>query len=136
MSWVEPKTNWTTEDRFNISDFNRIKNNLLWLHEKVSELYRPFEIEYMGEDITTYEDYWNVDYFNAFETNLDRINQNMLKKDYGVSQRFFENAPFIQANELNRIENACLSMKKIIETQEIAFRRLPFNLGGFKAMRV
>ena len=28
MEWQTPKTNWTANDRFNISDYNRIKNNL------------------------------------------------------------------------------------------------------------
>ena len=28
MGWTTPKTNWTKTDFFNLSDYNRIKNNL------------------------------------------------------------------------------------------------------------
>ena len=35
IEWVEPKTNWSSNDRFNIADFNRIKNNLEFLCTKV-----------------------------------------------------------------------------------------------------
>ena len=34
MAWINPKTDWTKNDRFNYSDYNRIKNNLNYLHEK------------------------------------------------------------------------------------------------------
>ena len=64
--WVEPKTDWKSTDRFNFSDYNRIKNNLIWLHAKSEELWKKFNIEDMGEDITSYATYWNVDMFNAF----------------------------------------------------------------------
>lgn len=130
--WHTPKTNWKSTDRFNFVDYNRIKNNLLWLHEKVTELYRPFEIEDMGENITDYSSYWKVRYFNAWEQNLDIINNHMFTKDYGMAQRFFENGPFIQWTELNRIESAILSMRNILDRQEVGIRRLSFRLGTFK----
>lgn len=64
VEWIEPKTNWNANsDRFNIGDYNRIKNNLTYLHEYASELYVPFETEDMGED-ATYPIFWDVDMFN------------------------------------------------------------------------
>ena len=134
--WHTPKTDWKSTDRFNFVDYNRIKNNLLWLHEKVSELYRPFEIEDMGMDITDYLSYWKVQYFNAWEKNLDIINNHMFSRDYGVAQRFFENGPFIQWMELNRIENAILNMRDILERQEAGIRRLSFRFGKFKEVSI
>ena len=134
--WHTPKTDWKATDRFNFVDYNRIKNNLLWLHEKVSELYRPFEVEDMGEDITDYSSYWKVQYFNAWEKNLDIINNQMFTKDYGMAQRFFENGPFIQWAELNRIESAILYMRDILDRQEMGIRKLSFRLGTFKEVRI
>lgn len=134
--WHNPKTNWKSTDRFNFVDYNRIKNNLLWLHEKVSELYKSFEIEDMGEDITDYLSYWKVQYFNAWEKNLDIINNNMFTKDYGMAQRFFENGPFIQWTELNRIESAILNMRDILDRQEKGIGRLSFRLGTFREVRI
>ena len=134
--WVEPKTDWKSTDRFNFSDYNRIKNNLIWLHAKSEELWKKFNIEDMGEDITSYATYWNVDMFNAFENNLEQINKNTLSKNYGTKQVFFENAPFIQYEELNRIESAMLSIYDILKRQELTIRRIPFRLGTFKEVRI
>lgn len=134
--WHTPKTNWKSTDKFNFVDYNRIKNNLLWLKQKVSELYRPFEIEDMGEDITDYLFYWKVQYFNAWEKNLDIINNQMFTKDYGVAQRFFENGSFIQWMELNRIESAILSMREILDRQEAGIKKLSFRFGAFKEVRI
>ena len=33
MAWSTPKTNWKLYSKFNIEDFNRIKNNIAYLHE-------------------------------------------------------------------------------------------------------
>lgn len=134
--WHTPKTNWKSTDRFNFVDYNRIKNNLLWLHDKVTELYKSFEIEDMGEDVTDYSSYWKVKYFNAWERNLDIINSHMFTKDYGTEQRFFENGPFIQWTELNRIESAILNMRDILDRQEKGIRRFSFRLGTFKEVQI
>ena len=134
--WHTPKTDWKSTDRFNFVDYNRIKNNLLWLKEKVSELYSPFEMEDMGKDITDYLSYWKVRYFNAWEINLDIINNHMFTKDYGVAQRFFENGPFIQWTELNRIESAILNMRDILDRQEMGIRRFAFRFGTFKEVQI
>lgn len=135
VEWIEPKTDWSTGDRFNIDDYNRIKNNLTYLHEYANELYMPFDTEDMGED-ATYPIFWDVDKFNAFERNLDEINKQIYTQDFGVSQTFYPNGVFIQANELNRIENAMLSMKDILDRQKAGVRRLPFRLGQYKSIRI
>ena len=129
--WISLKTNWVSTDRFNIADYNRIKNNIKWLCDKANQLYKEYEYAEMGNDIATTDSYWKVEYFNAFEKNIEEINKNILTKDYGVSQRFFENGPFIKWDELNRIENACERMKKILDNQELARTvRISFRLGN------
>lgn len=136
VEWIEPKTNWNANsDRFNIDDYNRIKNNLTYLHEYASELYVPFETEDMGED-ATYPIDWDVDKFNAFERNLEEINKKIYTQDFGVSQTFYPNGVFIQSDELNRIESAILSMKDILDRQKAGVRRLPFRLGQYKSIRI
>lgn len=134
--WITPKTDWKIDDRFNIVDFNRIRSNFLYLHNISSKVYGIFDIEYMGEAINTEKVWWNVDYFNAFEENLDIINKHIYTQDYGIRKTFYENGIFIDWQELNRIESACLSMKKIIEAQAEAIRNLPFRLGAYKEVRI
>lgn len=134
--WHTPKTNWGVTDRFNIKDYNRIKNNLVYLNERASELWKPFEIEDMGADIEEYTAYWPVEVFNMWERNLEAVNKIILTHDYGFSQQFFENGPFIQYGELNRIESAILNMKDILDRQEAGLRRLSFRSGAFKEVAV
>lgn len=134
--WHTPKTNWTINDRFNYVDYNRIMNNLIYLHEEAVKLWKPFDIEDMGAEIWDNVTSWKVKYFNAWEKNLDKINSVILTKDYGFSQQFFSNGAFIQWNELNRIEGAILSMREILDRQKLGLMKLSFRLGNFKGVRV
>lgn len=94
--WVNPKVNWEENDRFNISDYNRIKNNLSYLKERANNTIRPFFIEDMGVDLIEETSYWDVNVFNSFEKNLDIVNENAYKRDYGTRQTFYENGVFIK----------------------------------------
>ena len=134
--WHTPKTNWKPTDRFNYVDYNRIKNNLVYLHELAENLYRQFDVIDLGEDIDTYAGYFTAQQFNNFESNLDTINKNIFTQDFGVSQRFFDNGVFIQWNELNRIESAILQMNDLLERQKATLRKIPFTLGQFKGVRI
>lgn len=132
--WKTPKTNWTNSDRFNMEDYNRIKNNLHYLWEEVCDMWQEFEIEDMGEDITSYKQDYNFVYFNAFESNVDIINKNMFTQNYGMRQNFYPNGVFIKFDELNRIESAILKMKQIIDGKKAGMKRLPFRLGAPKGL--
>ena len=134
--WIEPKTDWKPTDRFNLEDFNRIKNNLAYIHDKAQRLWKRINIENMGEDMLSYELFWEVSRFNAFEKNLELINKNTFNRNYGQTQTFYENSPFIQYDELNRIESAILSIYEILKRQEMTIRRIPFRLGTFKEVRI
>lgn len=134
--WKEPKVNWKPTDRFNFSDYNRIKNNLKWLHDKSVKLYQSFSIEDMGEDINDELSYWNPKLFNAWERNIEIINKNIFEQNYGISQTFFENGPFIRWDELNRIESATLKMRMILDSIESGLKKIPFRLGTFKEVRI
>lgn len=134
--WHTPKTNWKATDRFNYVDYNRIKNNLAYLHELAQEVYKQFQIADMGEDITNYTGWFTAAAFNNFENNLETINKNIFTQDYGVSQRFFDNGAFIQWQELNRIESATLQMNDLLERQKATLRKLPFRLGAFREVRI
>lgn len=134
--WQTPKTDWVSTDRFNIEDYNRIKNNLLYVWEQAQLIWGGFEIADMGEDITSYSAYWDVDVFNAFESNIDTINEHMLSQDYGIRQTFYENGPFIKWDELNRIEDAILRMKRIADGRKASLVRLAFRLGAPKGLKL
>lgn len=135
-TWTTPKTNWTGADRFNISDFNRIKNNLQYLHDESENIFGEYTIIDMGSDISSYAGFWDVDLFNAIENNLQTINEHMLDVPIGAKMTFYPNGVFIGHAELNRIENASLTLKSTIDGWYEAMATLPFRLGAKRALRV
>lgn len=135
MAWIQPKTNWAVGDRFNISDYNRIKGNLIFLHERAEELYTDFDIINMGAD-KEYSDYPYAREINNFEKNLETINDNVYTQDLGVTATFYSNGAFIQWDELNRIESGILSIYEMLNRQEAGLPVLSFRLGGMKGVRV
>lgn len=135
MAWIQPKTNWAVGYRFNISDYNRIKGNLNFLHERAEELYPDFDIINMGAD-KGYSDYPYAREINNFEKNLETINDKVFTQDLGVTATFYSNGVFIQWNELNRIESGILSIYEMLNRQEAGLPVLSFRLGGMKGVRV
>lgn len=136
MAWSTPKTNWTATDSFNIADYNRIKNNLQYLHDESESIYGEYDIIDMGSDISSYAGYWDVTKFNAFEQNLNTINEHMIDANIGQPMTFYPNGVFIGFAELNRIENATLTLKATIDGWYEAMAMLPFRLGAKRALRV
>lgn len=127
MSWIEPKTNWTENDYFNIEDYNRIKNNIDYLMKEVGYVVKPVDGTDMGEDVTSTLVVWKSDQFNAFENNIDKVVAAM--GDEFDTRRYFPNGAFINADSLNRIEQACLDTYTGVKKQEICLTRLDFRLG-------
>lgn len=138
MTWQAPKTNWYgatdsdgnySGDRFNAADFNRIKNNLIYLQELASELYKEFSINGLGEDRTA-ADYFYADEINDLEENLDTINSNSLNREYGNAPVYIDNGKTITFDELNRIESASLDLYNKLTNQYKGRRKLTFMLGA------
>ena len=135
MSWTTPKTNWTTSDTFNISDFNRIKNNLQYVYENSQMIFGEYDIIDMGADVESVAVMWDVAVFNAFESNMDTINQHMLNYDLGVKKTFYANGVFITYDELNRLESGTELLKNIIDGWIEGMAMLPFRLGAKRAIK-
>lgn len=134
--WITPKTDWNINSKFNIDDYNRIKNNLVYLKDRANDLIIPFEIDDMGSDLTSYASFWDVRIFNLFETNLEKINQKTYNKNLGGTKTFYENGQFIKYDELNRMESSMITLKDTLDRQKQGLRHIPFRLGRFKEVRV
>ena len=140
MAWTTPKTNWTATDRFNsVVDYNRIKNNIQWLLDKAEELL-IIVIDYvdMGSDVSGYTGFRRASEFNAFEENIDTVNETVLYKDYGESQTFYPNGHFIDYNELNRIESATVGIKATVDGLDAGRpnKHLACTLGQYNALKI
>lgn len=136
-TWIEPKTDWYgftdskgvySGDRFNSEDYNRIKNNLNYLHYMAQITYPDFAMADMGNDKGK-SDYPYADEFNLLEENLKVIAENTWKADYGEKKVFHENGAFISYDELNRIEGAMLDLYNKLKSQNEGRRMLIFMLG-------
>ncbi len=136
MAWQTPKTDWKSTDRFNIGDFNRIKNNIVIVYEMArTVLNRVYNIEDMGADISSYAVTWSVPSFNAIENNVETINVNGYNLDIGAKQTFHVNGLFITAKELNRIESFCLTYYNRLKPIFDEMPRLPFTVGAYRELR-
>ena len=90
MAWQTPKTNWYGAtnangayegDYFNVKDYNRIQNNILFLHELGSNIYGAFDLPYLMDSKTVQSYFMFVDYM-AFVQNTLAINQHTLNLEY------------------------------------------------------
>jgi hypothetical protein len=146
MSWIEPKTNWTDQyddsGRFigtyvNYQDYNRIKNNLLVLHDLAIQIYHDIPDFNLGADKHAINrnspDYNNdnffADEFNAIENCVYEIDKKMTFIDFGSKKTFYDNGKFINATELNRLETAEKRMYDILTNAINGKLTLPFTLG-------
>lgn len=127
--WITPKTNWTSSDYFNIGDYNRIKNNLVWLQGMINQVYSPVSISPMGND-KTYSSYIYADEFNLFETNLELMKDWIVPLGISGGILYSENAPTPNYMELNRIESATLKMYNNLTGQINGRPTLSFVLNG------
>lgn len=137
MAWTTPKTDWYgstdsegvyTGDRFNATDFNRIKNNLDYLRELAIQMYDEFSITSLGEDRTP-SDYFYADEINVLEDNLNTINENSLNRSYGDSPTYSDNMVIMDYVELNRLESAILDLYDKLSNQSEGRRMFTWNFG-------
>ena len=137
MVWSTPKTDWHgqtdsdgiyTGDRFNASDFNRIKNNLDYLRELAVKMYEEFSLVSLGADRSP-GDYFYADEINQLEENLVTLNDRTLRRDYGASMTYNENGNTMDFVELNRLESAILDLFDRLTNQSEGRRKFTWNFG-------
>jgi len=128
--WQTPKTDWAEEDYFNIEDYNRIKGNINEIRSQALLLWPDFAFEEMGSD-KTYQDYgFYADEINRFEANVDLICAGTYPFKVGNRQIFYDNQPFIDWQELNRIEESCRLIYSNIQSRYNGRKTLSFTLNG------
>lgn len=135
--WQTPKTDWHgsmdadgiyTGDRFNAADFNRIKNNLVYLRELAILLYNEFAINDVGEDRAVGV-YFYADEINDLEENLATINSHSVNGSYGNAPQYAANGHTMDFAELNRLEGATLDLYDKLTNQREGKRNFTWNFG-------
>lgn len=134
--WIEPKTNWTKDDSINIEDFNRIRNNLLYLYEKSKTLYKDYNLSKQLVEEVNYSSYAYADKWNFLEFTSNDIYNNTYKLNVGTMKEFIAYQSYIDFNELNRLENLCLKYYELLKGQENIVEKLSFTLGDYRGVKV
>ena len=127
--WTKPKIDWEMSSRFDMRDYNRIKNNLDYLKELFLTLFPFITWQGMGVD-KGYMDYPYADDINKFEDNLDILNNSFINLGIGDKKTFYENQPFIDFNELNRIEKGIQVLYEHLHGSSQNRPMLIFTLNG------
>ena len=137
MAWSTPKTDWYGEvnvegeyqgDRFNAVDYNRIKNNIDYLHDLSLEMYEPYTYTNMGNDKSP-GDFFYADEIMNIEQAFTQLVANTFPRDYGTSPTYSANGNTMDFNELNRLESAILNFYNILTNQKQGLRHFTWNFG-------
>lgn len=137
MAWITPKTDWSAGtgaspyngDYFNAVDYNRIRENLLYLTGLAEQLYSGMVFTTSIGSQKTYSSWIYADEINSFETRLDEINAQSVQVSIGTKKTFVENGKGIDAAELNRLESGCLAVYGILHNMAGGRRMMRFTLG-------
>lgn len=120
--WITPKTDWAKTDQFTYQDYNRIRNNLLFINDKLNTNYPSKRIILdLGDDKTGYNNDYYASEFVAFENALDSFTRVGHNVNIGAKSNFKGNESFADANALNRIEKSCLRWKDFTKPQYKTF---------------
>lgn len=114
ITWITPKTDWTKTTPVTYEDYNRILNNCMYLLDKYTEQYPDYPMpdgyfDFAGPK-TGYGDSYFPHDFNYFEEVLEfLVSLTGTNKNVGDTKRYHDNDPFIDYNDLNRIEKSILA---------------------------
>ena len=135
MAWTEPKTNWTKDDFFNIEDYRRITNNIMYLKDFLDSLfYGLSDLQLMSEKNISEPIYARE--INDIENNIELLNIETYKLEIGDTKEYFPNKRTMDFNELNRIEKAMFDIYTKMKKHKELLTRLSFRLGNQKGLKV
>lgn len=135
MAWTEPKTNWTKDDFFNIEDYRRITNNIMYLKDFLDSLfYGLSDMQSMSEKNISEPIYARE--INDIENNIELLNIETYKLEIGETKEYFPNQRTMDFNELNRIESAIMDIYIKMINQKSLLTRLSFRIGNQKGLKV
>lgn len=139
-TWITPKTDWTASTYFTYTDYNRIRNNLLYINDRLNQMFpEKAVILDLGNPKTGYADNYYPSEFNAFEyalVSFTRVGENV---NVGEKKVYKPNSPFILYYDLNRIESCCLRWKNyepVAESASISPEHIAIGIGETQQLTV
>ncbi|MDT3387683.1 MAG: Ig-like domain-containing protein [Bacteroidota bacterium] len=108
--WITPKTDWVKTDQFTYQDYNRIRNNLLFLNDRFNNDNPEKAVEInLGLPKTSYDNDYFPSEFEAFEKALDSFKRMDGNVNVGERGYYKGNNNFVNADGLNHLEKSCLN---------------------------
>ena len=125
----EPKTDWSENDYFNISDIKRIVDNLFHIQELSCEIKNGYDLFWLKSK-RTYYDLIFADDFNTIYENIEIIANNVPDVNKPSIVFFKENTPTITFKQLNEIEKYIKDVYVRLLEEKKLIKRLSFTLGN------
>ena len=135
MAWITPKTDWVATDPITYVDYNRIINNLKYIQDLCKSMYNQLVNTNLGADQIE-SDVPYADMLNNIENCLDNINRVSYNFNIGRKKSYSANRPYIDYNELNRVESVTLTLYEWLDAQKVNIPTLSFTLGNYRGIRV
>ena len=125
--WRTPKTDWVRTDGFNVlTDYVRIRDNLLFLRETAARLYPVFTLPQLREYGIT--DIPVASFFNDVEDGLKALYTHTLARDSYRTKTFKAGDRVWDYGDLNRIERMELQLYQDLAAHQR--RTIKFRMGG------
>lgn len=137
--WTKPKTDWTATDYYNIVDYTRIRDNILWLKKLADNVITPPSVitksyTYNVPDLIempdkTIRDIPYAAVLNAIENNFATINENTHNLT-DSRNTFVSNGTFITYIQLNDLESKILLLHDWLLNDMASASNLGFTLAN------
>jgi hypothetical protein len=127
--WTTPKTNWTTNDYFNLDpDYNRIKGNIQYIKDFSGQMYADFPLLAMGD--FSIDGYPFDTFLNNIVDNVTRLESNLFKPpDDQDMNRYVGGGNGWDYTQLNIIESNLLRLHDAMIGQWNCIPRIAFTMG-------
>lgn len=135
MAWLTPKTDWESTDFYNLTDYNRIRGNLLYI--------KGFAKKFLGKvtylktmtEKTSYSESFTPDEVNDLQYNLGRINELTYELDIGDDTEYEKGGYTPTYEQWNRLESYTLEIRDNLIADNPNLTRLTQKLGNSDSIR-
>lgn len=137
--WTTPKTDWIATDYYNVSDYERIRDNILWLKDLADNVVDANTVitktyTYSVPDLTEmadkdYSDITFASVLNAIEDNFATINTNTHNIE-DTRNTFEGNSAFYIYSLLNDIEEKIVTLHDYLLSDMVSMRKTQFTLSN------
>ena len=138
MAWTGVKTDWKSDDYFNIADYNRIVGNIEYLREQASELFGAITLKDVPTSKTVNDKIFASE-ITAIESNVYLLNTKtykFTKYEVGEQKRYTANGKTQNYEDMNRIEELIIKLYDTMTVHKANITRLAVRLGGQKGFKV